>query len=134
MDVVTSSAEPPLPYETDQFGFVYAVSVFTHLEQAKQSPWLSELGRITRPGGFIALTLQGRHFAEQALTDEELERFQAGELVVVGGGLSGMNACAVFHPIDWLTRNLPAGLTVADHQPGAATGTGHQDLALLAVG
>ncbi len=44
---------PPLPYSENQFDIVYAVSVFTHLDERYQDAWLSELKRITAPGGLL---------------------------------------------------------------------------------
>jgi hypothetical protein len=36
---------------------VYALSVFTHLDEAHQFQWLAELERILRPGGYLLVSL-----------------------------------------------------------------------------
>jgi SAM-dependent methyltransferase len=51
--------EPPLPYEADSFDLIFAISVFTHLDEEGQDSWLSELRRITKPGGIALLTVFG---------------------------------------------------------------------------
>jgi SAM-dependent methyltransferase len=48
---------PPLPYDNGQFDFVYANSVFTHIQMADTTPWINELGRILRPGGALIVTV-----------------------------------------------------------------------------
>ena len=51
--------EPPLDYPDESFDLVYAVSVFTHLDEALQLAWLEELHRIVRPDGILLLTVHG---------------------------------------------------------------------------
>src|SRR5262249_20518261 len=55
----TNSARPPLAYRDAQFDFVYAISVFTHLDEDFQRAWLAELRRILRPDGIALVTLHG---------------------------------------------------------------------------
>jgi SAM-dependent methyltransferase len=50
-------ASPPADYGSDSFDFVYAISVFTHLDAPYQFRWLEELRRITKPGGVLLLTV-----------------------------------------------------------------------------
>jgi len=51
---------PPLEYPPETFDLVYAISVFTHLNEDYQFRWLNELKRITRPNGVVLLTVHGR--------------------------------------------------------------------------
>lgn len=55
-----NAAKPPLRYADGQFDVVYAISVFTHLDEVYQFEWLRELQRVTRPGGIVLVTLHGR--------------------------------------------------------------------------
>jgi SAM-dependent methyltransferase len=48
---------PPLPYENEYFDFVYAVSVFTHIQHDDTPAWVEELRRIIRPGGALIVTV-----------------------------------------------------------------------------
>ncbi|HEY3663591.1 MAG TPA: class I SAM-dependent methyltransferase [Chthoniobacterales bacterium] len=51
--------KPPLPFESESFDFVYAISVFTHLPENLELLWLEELRRVTKPGGILLLTVHG---------------------------------------------------------------------------
>ena len=48
--------QPALPIEDRTFDLISAFSVFTHLDQ-DEMPWLLELRRILRPGGYLYLTV-----------------------------------------------------------------------------
>ena len=50
---------PPLPSADGQFDLIYAISVFTHLDESRQFAWLDELRRVAKPGGLLLLTVQG---------------------------------------------------------------------------
>jgi len=50
-------ASPPTDYAPDSFDFIYAISVFTHLDAPYQFQWLEELRRIAQPGGVLLLTV-----------------------------------------------------------------------------
>jgi SAM-dependent methyltransferase len=50
---------PPLPYADAFFDLIYSVSVFTHLPEGRQLAWLSELRRVTKPGGYLVLSTHG---------------------------------------------------------------------------
>ena len=59
VDFQVNAPEPPLPYADGQFDFIYALSVFTHLDERQQFLWLAELQRIARPGAVVILTILG---------------------------------------------------------------------------
>lgn len=50
-------ASPPTDYAPDTFDFIYAISVFTHLDEDFQFRWLEELRRIAKPEGVLLLTV-----------------------------------------------------------------------------
>ncbi len=54
-----NDALPPLDYADASFDLVFAVSVFTHLDEEFQFRWLEELRRILAPGGICLITLHG---------------------------------------------------------------------------
>jgi SAM-dependent methyltransferase len=58
-----NSAEPPLRFPENYFDVVYCFSVFTHLNEAMQNQWLSELRRILKPGGALLITVHGQNAA-----------------------------------------------------------------------
>jgi SAM-dependent methyltransferase len=126
---VTSLA-PPLPYADGRFDFAYALSVFTHLPEALQHAWMTELRRVLRPGGLLFLTTHGPRYLEQ-LTPEERAQFETGQLVVRHEERAGSNACGAYHPVGWVRTQLAKGFEIADYVPEGATGNPWQDLYLL---
>jgi SAM-dependent methyltransferase len=54
-----NEALPPLRYDAGSFDLLYAVSVFTHLDEERQFQWLEEIKRVVRPGGIVVLTIHG---------------------------------------------------------------------------
>jgi SAM-dependent methyltransferase len=60
-----NGALPPLGYPSESFDFVFAISVFTHLDEYFQNAWLHEIDRILRPNGLFLATLHGESFAER---------------------------------------------------------------------
>lgn len=58
-------ASPPTDYEPDRFDFIYAISVFTHLDEDYQFRWLEELRRITKPAGVLLLTVDSSHVGDK---------------------------------------------------------------------
>jgi SAM-dependent methyltransferase len=51
---------PPLPGGAD-FDLIYAVSVFTHLNEDFQRAWVGELERVLKPGGILLVSVYGEH-------------------------------------------------------------------------
>lgn len=50
---------PPTIYQDQTFDFIFGVSVMTHLPEDMQFKWLEELNRITKPGGYVILSIHG---------------------------------------------------------------------------
>ncbi|MCB0324414.1 MAG: class I SAM-dependent methyltransferase [Bdellovibrionales bacterium] len=68
-----STRLPHLPFEDRHFNFIYAGSVFTHIDELYDT-WLLELRRILAPGGRLYLTFHDNHTV-QALKDEYPEHW-----------------------------------------------------------
>jgi len=58
-----TTTHPHLPFEDRFFGFVFAGSVFTHIDDLAEA-WFQELRRVTRPGGRLYVTIHDRHTME----------------------------------------------------------------------
>jgi SAM-dependent methyltransferase len=125
-----NALDPPLAYADRAFDLVYALSVFTHLDGARQATWIAELRRIIRPGGHLLLTTHGRRYRDE-LPPELASRFDAGELAVRHAEDAGSNVCGAYHPERCVRETLGAGWEVAAFVPEGALGNPHQDLWLL---
>jgi SAM-dependent methyltransferase len=101
----TNQFSPPLSFQSNQFDFVYARSVFTHLTRDLQQAWVDELWRVLKPGGHLLFTVSGDQFLGW-LTSSEAEQYRAGRLVIRDGEMQGKNYCAVFHPPSYVRQEL----------------------------
>jgi SAM-dependent methyltransferase len=116
----TNDAEPPLPYDDDSFDFLYSISIFTHLDEPLQVPWMRELARVVRPGGLLLITVMGEDRLRSIPAWEHLrEPFEAGELVVTKPERAGSNACAVYHPQEYVRETLAGSLEIVDYEAGS---------------
>ncbi len=52
---------PPLSFEKGSFDLVLAYSIFSHLDERYQDAWLTELHRVTQPGGILLITVHGHY-------------------------------------------------------------------------
>ena len=48
--------QPPLPYLDGMFDFIFANSVFTHVQKEDTEAWVVEMHRIIKPGGHLIIT------------------------------------------------------------------------------
>jgi SAM-dependent methyltransferase len=128
-EVATNGLRPPLAFDDERFGLVYALSVFTHLPEELQRPWALELVRVLAPGGLLLLSTHGTAYADR-LDAAERARFESGELVVRWPEAAGTNLCAAYHPPQYLPR-LAHGLQQLEFVPEGARGNPHQDLSLF---
>lgn len=118
---------PPTPYVSGSFDLIYALSVFSHLDQRRQGAWLTEFERLLRPGGLLVLSVLGERLRHR-LDRREQSRFDAGEMVVQRPRRAGSNLCTVYHPPSYVTGRLLAGFDeVRRFELGAAELPIHQD-------
>jgi SAM-dependent methyltransferase len=66
---VTGTAYPHMPFPDEKFGFVYGLSVFTHLEHLRDL-WLMEINRVLRTGGHAIFTVHDEHTARYIAENE----------------------------------------------------------------
>jgi SAM-dependent methyltransferase len=124
----TNSIEPVLDYPDGYFGLVYALSVFTHLPEPMQAPWLAEVLRIIRPGGLLYFTTHGDSYRRMLEPDLQV-KFDRDELIVGGVDDPGSNYCGAFHPPNYVKQQLlkPFGLELLEFLPEGAAGNPTQD-------
>jgi SAM-dependent methyltransferase len=128
VDASVNRLAPPLSYDDAAFDLVYAFSVFSHLTEDLQMPWMNELARVLKPGGHLVLSTHGESYLHR-LNDAERRQFERGGLVVKNDVKApGSNTCAAYHPFAYVRDRISVGLELADFQPKAAMGNPHQDL------
>ena len=115
--------EPPLPFESGFFSFIYAISVLTHLSESVGRAWLVELYRILRPGGVAVLTTNGDSM-QSRLFPVELKAYRNAEMVVRGKVEEGKRCFVAYHPPAYAEKQLFKQFQVLKHAPGAFPYTG----------
>jgi SAM-dependent methyltransferase len=123
------SSVPPTSFRARTFGLIYAVSVFTHLDEGPQNLWLDEIGRLLEPGGlFIAST------HNPVLTFERPDLSQAQHRSLLGTGFlfapggATFKEDSAFHSPDYLRAQWSHWFEFVRHeQHGLA---GYQDLSV----
>ena len=100
--------DPPAPFDSGSFDLIYALSVFSHLDERRQRAWLAEFERLLRPGGLLVLSLLGEKLRHR-LDRREQARFDAGDMVVQRPRRAGSNLCTVYHPHSYVGESLLAG-------------------------
>ncbi len=123
-------ALPPTDLPEGGFDLVYGISILTHLTLPAQRAWLGELCRIIRPGGLLALTLQGQPGIAR-LTADERRRWEAGKMVERAQVKEGSRLFLAYHPPSLLRDDLFRDWEIVLHEPNSVVGSGGQDLWLL---
>jgi SAM-dependent methyltransferase len=122
--------DPPLSFDDNQFDFIYALSVFTHLPESTQHAWIEELSRILKPNGYLMITTHGESYLSR-LTPNERKCFNNNGLVVSNEEVSGTNFCHTYHSYAFVKEKLASGFSIVSFIPEGAKGNPHQDLYLL---
>jgi SAM-dependent methyltransferase len=113
IEFVDNGLQPPLPFDTNAFDCLYALSVFTHLSEEAHLLWIRELLRVVRPAGILLLTTHGDACTGNLLPDER-KQYQEGHLVVRGEVEVGKKCFVAFHPPAFIRHRLLADAEVAE--------------------
>ena len=113
---LTTTMVPHLPFEDQHFGFVFAGSVFTHIDDLADA-WIAELRRILRPGGKLFMTVHLRcdiellngpyrdsEFARGLRSCPEYDEFMKADFDVFTIGRAAESY--VFYDLDFLRRAI----------------------------
>ena len=113
---VTTTVVPHLPFEDRHFGFIYAGSVFTHIDDLADA-WFAELRRVLRPGGHLYVTVHLKEdvallhdkykdsaLAKQLRSHVEYEQFVRADFDMFTVGRAARSF--VFYDMDYLRSTL----------------------------
>ncbi len=124
---LVAAALPPTPLPTHTFDLIYAVSVFTHLDEPAQDSWLAEIARLLKPGGLLLASTHNPvlTFERPDLSESHHRVLQAtGFLFAAGSG--PLNEQSAFHSDEYLRTHWSRWFQlIAYTQHGLA---GYQDL------
>lgn len=128
----TSGHLPPIPYPADEFNFVYAISVLTHIDGREHLPWLKELQRIIKTGGILLFTTHGEYFLPQ-LSDNELIQFRKDGFFTRSYPDKGHRMMTTYSDAQALRSQISAYFDVLEFHDGKkdTSITGGQDLWIL---
>ena len=114
-----SNAKPPLAYDAATFDFIYAISVFTHLDEHYQFLWLEELKRIAKPGAIVLLTVDS-----SLVGDQDFMFRQSYEKGIFPAWYQN-----AYHSKDYVLANFGKHFEILDYFPRAMNA--HQDVVVL---
>jgi SAM-dependent methyltransferase len=128
---------PPIPSNEKSFELIYAISVFTHIDEDHQFKWLEELKRVSTPGGYLLLTFRDKNivsaFPEGGIKKQVLaELEEKGISFVHNKGWKGVFPewyGGTYHTFDYIRGNWGKYFDVIDLS--APRGAVSQCIALL---
>ncbi|MBP9205344.1 MAG: class I SAM-dependent methyltransferase [Kofleriaceae bacterium] len=140
-----SKSLPPLPLADGSLDLAYAISIWSHFNQASGLRWLEEMHRVLRPGGRLLMTTHGWHslkhydqtkarpasqLAEVARTMMTGQLWFAPEFGAAGDhGVVDSNWGTAFFDPRWCAVQLTSRWQVAGFFPGRECGD--QDVYVL---
>ena len=128
----TNGALPPLAYPDASFDLVYAISVFTHLDEDYQLRWLQELRSVVKPGGTCLVTLHGPNTWNEMPAQDQQTLAQQGFVFIRTDATRGLfpdwyqNA---FHLREYVETTFSKYFDVVGFLPRGLAN--HQDIVVL---
>lgn len=96
---------PPLSFTEGIFDLVYAISVFTHIDEDCQFAWLKELKRITKPNAILILTTHGNYVQSSLSREDKISLKEIGFLYkVVSTGKFKRDGLPDFYQVSYQTK------------------------------
>lgn len=121
---------PPLPFPDGSVDFLFARSVFTHLDNKGWHEWLREMVRVINNNGIALLTTSGRNYLPM-MSPPEREMFLAGQPVFRALATLGKKNFAAFHPADFVRSTVPPEFEILRHNETAGLFGTLQDIWIL---
>lgn len=130
--VVHGALDPPMPFADATFDLLWAFSVLTHLDAARQARWVAEWARVSEPAAVLVVTFNGpqqlaRRRAEMPSSAEgELQRdgvcfvpydLSSPHAVDFSGTSDGYGD--TFNSVEQLTSTIEPWFDLVAHVPDA---------------
>lgn len=74
-----NSLSPPLPFPDEHYDFIYANSVFTHIQMPLVRDWISEFNRLITPGGCAIVSVFEPKEYMKFLSERDLDKIEQGD-------------------------------------------------------
>lgn len=145
LETFASPQRPPLPLREGELDLSYAISIWSHFDEAPAMRWLQEMHRVVRPGGVLVLTTHGvqsvAHHSTNGLLDRrgavrcarELYRHGFWFVPVFGEagdwGVKDSEWGNAYVTLEWLLARASPDWALALYEPGRVGG--NQDLIVL---
>ncbi len=120
----------PLDFDDETFDCIYAISVFTHLDEKLQLLWMEEFKRLLKKNGVLLLTVRTSLGNLHPVSSGEEKQFLAGNLLVQYKKYVGTNFCNVFHPFSYIKERFGKDFKILDIEHNGAEDF-QQDIILL---
>ena len=114
---IKNELEPPLPYIDNQFDFIYAASVFTHLSEENALKWSKELARVLAPNGILLITTNSDAAYQKELLRDEKKRYESAGIVVSGNYEEGKKMFLARHSPKYIRETLLQPFQILEHVP-----------------
>ncbi len=121
----TNNPLPPLNLPHKTFDLIFAVSVFTHLDEKDQFAWLTELHRIAKEKALILITTEGSliptigNYCGQSLSRQEIELLKNNGIFSKKPApesyfSSYASYCHSYHTKEYIFANWPRYFNITD--------------------
>ena len=114
---------PPLDVADEDFDLILLYSVFTHMRAETQALWLSELHRITAPGGYCVISIQDEDHINLAAAGLTPEQVQKDEFCIHNDTFEGSNRIATCQSREQVRKSFSRWFSVLDFVPGQPDST-----------
>jgi SAM-dependent methyltransferase len=122
-------AVPPTSLAAGAFGLIYAVSIFTHLDEKLQDRWLGEIERLLEPGGlFMASTHNPVLTFERPDLSEAQHRTLRETGFLFAAGEASFKEDSAFHAPEYLRAHWLRWFDFVRHEEHGLAG--YQDLSV----
>jgi ubiquinone/menaquinone biosynthesis C-methylase UbiE len=134
-EFAVNSRLPPTRYSSSSFDVIYAISLFTHVDEVTQFAWLEEFSRIAKPGSTVLATVHGELTYENCFPSERKQLREHGFFYRIDRkGKFKLDQLpdsyqTTFHTRDYVMRHWSKWFEVIEYIEAGLQG--HQDVVIL---